>query len=99
MKIEKEHNLSKEEAKKRIDNLLLNLEKEHKDKISNPVTKWDSSNSKMEFSVDIYQDKITGFVELKEKLVILEGTLPMKYMFFKGTIINIIDQTLTKTLS
>ena len=99
MRIEYKHNLSKEEAHKRISNLLTNLQREHADKIRNPQIKWDSTNTHMEYSIELMQNHLTGTVYLQEYLVMLEGTVPAKYAFFSSMIKNMIRKELAKSLS
>lgn len=99
MRITHTHNLSNDEAFTRINNLLNNLQKKYADKISNPQTEWDLTKTKMEFSVQIMGSNLSGNVFLEKHLVIIEGTIPFKFIIFSGTIENMIKQELIKLLS
>lgn len=98
MRIEHQHKLSFDEANKRIKNLLFNLQKEHADKISNVSMDW-ITNKNMQYNLIIMGSGVNGQIILEEKLVILEGNIPFKFLFFSSQIENMIKQELTKLLS
>ena len=97
MRIEQSHNLTIDEAKKRIQNLLTNLQKEHSDKISNVDMIWVTKN-KMEYNMSIMGSGVTGQIILENNLVIIEGNVPLRYIMFSSVIENIIKQELVKLL-
>lgn len=98
MRIEYKHNLTIEEAHKRINNLLDNLQKQYADKISNVSMDWITKKN-MEYNMIIMGSGINGQIFLEEKLVIIEGNIPFKFVIFSGTIENMIKKELEKLLS
>jgi hypothetical protein len=98
MKITHYHKLSIDEACKRINNLLPNLQKKHSE-IQNSKIKWNSKNTQMEFSVEIMQTVLKGNVNLYGTSVTVEGNIPFKFILFSGAIENMIKQELIKLLS
>ena len=65
MRIDYSHNLEREEAYQRISNLLLDLQRQYADKISNPKARWNQEHSQMDFSMEIMGFSTSGQVYLK----------------------------------
>jgi len=99
MKIYYQHNLTSEEAYRRINNLLLNLQKKYSDKISNPKTSWNSEHTQMDYSMEIMGSKIKGQVHLKDCQITLEGKLPFMAKMFSGKIEGMVKKQLEDLFS
>ena len=53
MRIDYKHNLTQEEAYRRINTLLTDLQKQYANKINNPQTSWNPKHTKMDYSMEI----------------------------------------------
>ena len=94
MEIKYAYSCGKEKAYDKVNNLLESLQKKHKDKISNVYKEWNSSKDNMHFKFDTMGFRISGYIQLKNKELILDGSLPTPAMFFKGKIKRTIESTL-----
>ncbi len=99
MTITQNHSLSKEEAYKRIDRVLNDLQASNAGSISNPQKRWNSQKDAMEFSLSVMGFKTSGQIVIHEKSVSLNGTIPFLAMLFESKIKSTIKQQLEKTLS
>ena len=99
MKIEYNHNLGKEEAYNRINNLLNKLQDQYKDMISDPQKTWNSTKDEMDFIVNIKGYHLSGKVYIKDKQIVLEGKLPFVARMFSGKIKGIIKEKLETLLA
>jgi len=99
MKIDYQHNLTNEEAYKRINNLLLDLQTKYSDKISNAEKSWNPEHTQMNYSMEIMGSKIKGRVHLRDCQITLEGKLPFMAKMFKGKIEHMVKEQLEDLFS
>lgn len=99
MRIDYQHNLTSEEAYKRINNLLTDLQKQYADKISNPKTSWNPKHTRMDYSMEIMGSGTKGQLTLRDGQVTLEGKLPFLARMFSGKIEEMIRTQLDDSLS
>jgi len=76
MKIEYEHNKTKDEAYKAIDGFLSELKKGYKKMIEGYSESWNSSKDVMNFIIYTKKFEISGKMQLYDNLVVLEGNVP-----------------------
>lgn len=91
------HNLSQEDAQKRIKTLLAGLQQEHKDTIQDVSEHWDGNEGAFSFKAKGFN--IAGKISVEKDKVKLEGELPMFLSFLKGTISGMISERARKILS
>ncbi|MFQ5933918.1 MAG: polyhydroxyalkanoic acid system family protein [Dehalococcoidia bacterium] len=77
MKIEYRHGLTTEEAYKKIDGLLDALQQRFQDQVRNPEKSWNASHDRMEFSLEVRRQLISGSLVLTDDMAILEIGLPI----------------------
>ena len=84
------HQLSQEEALKRIQNLLADAKKEHGDKISKLEEKWTGNTG--EFSLTIMGFDISGKLTVNPSTIDIDAELPFAASLFKGKIKELISE-------
>lgn len=89
------HQLSKEEAKQRIQKLLSNLKEEQKDMISHINEEWTGDDCTFNFTAKGFD--VSGTLQVNPDHVAITGELPFALSFFKGMISDVIEQK-AKTL-
>jgi hypothetical protein len=94
MEIKYAYACGKEKAYDKVNNLLESLQKKHKDKISNVYKEWNSSKDNMHFQFNTMGFNISGYIQLKNTELILDGNLPTSAMLFKGKIKKTIESVL-----
>lgn len=99
MRIDYQHKLTPEEAYGKINNLLINLQRQYADKISNPQTSWNPEHTRMDYSMEIMGFKTKGQITLKNNQVSLEGKLPLMARIFSGKIEEMIKKQLDDSFS
>jgi hypothetical protein len=99
MKIEHQHNLTNEEAYKRINGLFSGLQKQYGDKISSSQIKWDVPHTQMDFTLAIMGLETNGTVCLKKSLVVFDVEIPLMARMFSGQIESMVKEELEKALS
>jgi len=99
MRIDYQHKLTRKEAYIRINDLLLELQKQYADKISSPKTSWNPEHTVMEYSMEIMGIRTKGKVTLDNNQVILEGKLPFIARIFSRKIEEIIIKQLDDLFS
>jgi len=99
MKIDYKHNLAPEEAYRRINNLLTDLQSQYADKISNPQTSWNPEHTRMAYSMEIMGFRTKGEVTLNNGQVSLDGKLPLMARMFSGKIEEMVKTQLDDLLS
>ena len=92
MKINYRHKLTQEEAYKRIDNLLIDLQKEYDGKIINPRTIWNPEHTRMEYTMKILGFSAKGEITLKKNQISLREEFP----FVAGILGGKIKEMVTK---
>ncbi len=96
MKIKHNYACGKEEAYKKVDNLLTALQEKYGNMIENPTKQWNSSKEKMDFSFIVKGFDIQGNIALGNDKLILEGKLPFLANLFSGKIETAIKSELEK---
>jgi putative polyhydroxyalkanoate system protein len=91
------HQLSKEEAKQRIQKLLSNLKEEQKDIISRVDEEWTGDDCNFNFSAKGFD--VSGTLQINPDHVAITGELPFALSFFKGMISDLIEQKAKTLLS
>ena len=91
------HQLSQDEALKRIKNLLSNTRKEHADMISNLEENWDGYNGQFSFSAKGYE--ISGNLNVQPSSIEISSKIPFAVSLFKGTITKLIRDKADELLS
>ncbi|MDD5152633.1 MAG: polyhydroxyalkanoic acid system family protein [Candidatus Pacebacteria bacterium] len=84
------HQLSQEEALKRIKGLLGDVKVQYADKISNLQEEWEDNIGKFSFSAMGFS--VSGTLTVRPNEVELDGNLPFAASFFKGKITSIITE-------
>lgn len=91
------HNLQKEEALKRIRNLLNDLKKDHQDLIDSASEEWEGDTGKFGFSVKGFD--LSGRIKVEADRVEIEAKLPFAVSLFKGKISQVITDKATELLA
>jgi len=91
------HNLSQEEALKRIQTLLTETKKDHGDKVNNLTEKWNGNVG--EFSFAVMGFDISGTLTVNADAVTIDATLPFAASLFKGKIKQLIEEKAAKLLT
>ena len=86
-----QHQLTKDEALKRVKRLLTQTKKEHGDKIDNLKETWKGNVGTFSFTAQGFI--ISGTIRVSEDSVELEGKLPFAFGFFKRKIEKVIKDT------
>ena len=84
------HQLSQEEAMKRIQNLLTDTKREHGDKISQLEEKWTGNTG--EFSLKAMGFTVSGKLTVNPSTIDIEAELPFAASLFKGKIKELIEE-------
>lgn len=84
------HQLSKDEALKRIQNLLSETKKQHGDKIKNLHEEWKGNVGAFGFTTMGFD--VSGILTVNENTIELEADLPFAASLFKGKIKDIINE-------
>jgi hypothetical protein len=91
------HQLSQDEALKRIKNLLSDTRKEHGDLISNLQENWNGYAGQFSFSAKGYD--ISGHLIVQPSSIEINSTIPFAVSLFKGTITKLIREKADELLS
>jgi len=76
MKIEYEHNKTKDDAYKVINGFLSELKEQYKKMIESYSQRWNPSHDVMNFTIGTKKLEISGKMQLYDNLVVLEGNVP-----------------------
>lgn len=90
------HQLSQEEALKRIKSLLTNLKEEQKDVISNVSENWNGEKGDFRFSAKGFD--LAGNIQVNPSNVEINADLPFALSFFKGMIGSVITNKASELL-
>ena len=82
------HELPKEEALKRIKNLLANLQQEQKDNIKGVKEDWTENEGKFSFNAKGFD--VAGKITVEDDQVNVNSDLPFMLSFFKDAIAKVI---------
>ena len=97
LKIDVPHKLTRQEAEGRIKNLLSETAKKFQDKITNLEENW--SGGKGTFSFKAAGFAVSGTLEVKDQIVVLDGNLPLAAVFFKTKIESKIREEASRLLA
>lgn len=90
------HQLSQEDALKRIQSLLSEARKEHSDKITNLDEKWDGNTGQFSFTVMGFA--LSGKLTVNPSSIDIESELPFAASLFKGKIKSLIEEKAAELL-
>ncbi|MDF2192462.1 polyhydroxyalkanoic acid system family protein [Paraflavitalea sp. CAU 1676] len=90
------HQLSQDEALKRIKSLLTNLKEEQKDVISNVAENWQGEKGDFSFSAKGFD--LAGNIQVTPSNVEINADLPFALSFFKGMIGSVITNKANELL-
>jgi putative polyhydroxyalkanoate system protein len=91
------HKLSRDEARRRIQELLPKMKSEYADQIKDLHEEWNGDTGTFNFSVMGFQ--VSGNLTVNESSVDLDGNLPFAAAFFKGKIKSIIQEKAQEILA
>lgn len=91
------HQLSKEEARRRIQELLPKMKSDYADQIKDLHEEWNGDTGKFSFSVMGFA--VSGTLTVNEASVDLDGNLPFAATFFKGKIKSVIQEKAQEVLA
>jgi Putative polyhydroxyalkanoic acid system protein (PHA_gran_rgn) len=97
MKIEIQHQHSKEDAKSRLENLIQELKNEYAGQIQNMNEQWANYTDNIEVSAKGYS--ISGIIEVKESIVSVDLKIPFILLPFSKKIRSLIEDHVKKGLS
>jgi hypothetical protein len=95
--IKYDSSLDEKEVSKRLNTLVINLKKDYKGKFNNFKTSWNNNNLKFSFNTHVCEFK--GNLIVESNKVVLEYSLPVTAMFFKGKIINTLKKQIKIALA
>ncbi|MBC7826791.1 MAG: polyhydroxyalkanoic acid system family protein [Chitinophagaceae bacterium] len=91
------HNLSQQEAKRRIQELLPKMKSDYADQIKDLHEEWKDNTGKFSFSIMGFA--VSGTLNVNESTVDLDGNLPFAATFFKGKIKSVIQEKAQEILA
>jgi Putative polyhydroxyalkanoic acid system protein (PHA_gran_rgn) len=97
MTIQIEHTLSKQEAKKRIEQLIEHYEQEYKDELQDLAIHWSDDKAHIRLKARGYST--AGHVEVRESLINLDFYMPFLLQVFSKKITSTIQERIKQGLS
>ena len=97
LEIDIPHNLSAQEALKRIQGLLQQLQREQVGTVTDVSEVWDGNEGQFSFSAKGFD--LSGKIKVEENRVNINGQLPFALSFFKGKISELIREKAGELLS
>jgi hypothetical protein len=91
------HKLSREEARRRIQELLPKMKSDYADQIKDLHEEWNGDTGRFSFSVMGFA--VSGTLTVNESTVDLDGNLPFAAAFFKGKIKSVIQEKAQEVLA
>ena len=91
------HKLTKEEARRRIQELLPKMKKDYGDQIKDLHEEWSDNTGSFSFSVMGFA--VSGTLTVNDSSVDLDGNLPFAAAFFKGKIKSVIEEKAQQVLA
>ena len=91
------HKLSREEAKRRIQELLPRMKEDYGEQIKDLQEEWSGDSGKFSFSVMGFA--VSGTLTVNESSVDLDGNLPFAAAFFKSKIKSVIEEKAQQVLA
>ena len=91
------HKLTREEARRRIQDLLPKMKNDYGDQIKNLHEEWNGDTGSFSFSVMGFA--VSGTLTVKDASVDLDGSLPFAATFFKGKIKSVIEEKAHEVLA
>jgi putative polyhydroxyalkanoate system protein len=91
------HQLSQEEALTRVKKLLVTLQDEQKDRISNVKEEWNGDTGNFQFTASGFD--LSGQIKVQPNSITIDSKLPLALTFFKGMIKDMIEKKTTELLS
>lgn len=96
MTIQVEHRLPKEEAKRKIEELIDQTREEHKDEIQSLVVEWSGDSAHIRIQAKGYST--AGTMDVKDKEVDLDFHVPFMLQVFSKKIKAVIQDRIQQTL-
>ena len=91
------HQLSREEAKRRIQDLLPKMKADYGEQIRDLKEEWEGDTGKFSFTVMGFA--VSGTLTVNDNSVDLDGNLPFAAAFFKGKIKSVIENKAQEILA
>ncbi len=91
------HKLTREEARRRIQDLLPKMKNDYGDHIKNLHEEWNGDTGSFSFSVMGFA--VSGTLTVNDSSVDLDGNLPLAASFFKGKIKSVIEEKAQEVLA
>jgi putative polyhydroxyalkanoate system protein len=91
------HKLTREEARRRIQELLPKMKNDYGDQIKNLQEEWNGDTGSFSFSVMGFA--VSGTLTVNDSSVDLDGNLPFAAAFFKGKIKSVIEEKAQEVLA
>ncbi len=91
------HKLKREEARRRIQELLPKMKNDYGDQIKNLQEEWNGDTGSFSFSVMGFA--VSGTLTVNDSSVDLDGNLPFAAAFFKGKIKSVIEEKAQEVLA
>lgn len=99
MKLEYRHGVSAQEAYKRIDGLLTALQGKYSDQIESPDKSWNDSHDRMDFSLKVLGQHISGNLALNGDRAVLDVKLPLLARVYSGRLEKMVVEQLDQLFS
>ena len=97
MTIQIEHTLSKEEAKRRIEQLIERYQEEYKDQVQDLTVEWKDNKAHIRVSARGYSS--AGNLEVTDSAVLLDFYVPFLLQIFSKKIKSTIQHAIEESLS
>ncbi len=97
MIIKIQHNLSKDESKKRVKKLILDLQNQYSSHIKNSRENWTEDSGELNLTVNNFD--IYGLVQLKDSELLLDIKIPFFANMFKNRIKAEVESRLKSCLN
>jgi hypothetical protein len=91
------HQLSQDEAMRRIQNLLSEVKRDHGDRVSDLTETWSANHG--EFSFKAMGFSLSGRIDVKPDEVVMKGNYPLAAMPFRGRIESMVRERAEKLLA
>jgi hypothetical protein len=97
MNIQIEHTLPKDEAKRRIEQLIEHYRQEYKDQVQDLIVEWKDDKAHIRVSARGYSS--AGNLEVTDSAVLLDFYVPFLLQVFSKKIKSTIQQTIEESLA
>ena len=91
------HQLSEDEAMRRIQSLLSEVKRDHGDRVSDLKETWSANHG--EFSFKAMGFSLSGWIDVKPSEVVMKGNYPLAAMPFRGRIESMVRERAEQLLA